>query len=130
MAADFSSRSRYAATACSSAAVVASDNGAVASAFIEKRVGDRIGLHIEVVVTDGSEPVGRGIGPYAAYRPPVLLILPVILLLVSLILYFLILQLPVEDRVEVYGFGEILRFGLNQGIELLDGCGQAVTHFH
>jgi len=26
-------------------------------------VGDKIGLHIEVVLTDGSQPIGRGIGP-------------------------------------------------------------------
>ncbi len=26
-------------------------------------VGDKIGLHIEVMLTDGSQPIGRGIGP-------------------------------------------------------------------
>lgn len=26
-------------------------------------VGDKMGLHIEVVLTDGSQPIGRGIGP-------------------------------------------------------------------
>jgi thymidine phosphorylase len=26
-------------------------------------VGDKIGLHIEVVLTDGSQPIGRGVGP-------------------------------------------------------------------
>ena len=26
-------------------------------------VGDRLGLHIEVVISDGSQPIGRGIGP-------------------------------------------------------------------
>ncbi|KPK40153.1 MAG: thymidine phosphorylase [Gammaproteobacteria bacterium SG8_47] len=31
-------------------------------------VGDRLGLHLEVVVTDGSQPVGRGIGPVLEAR--------------------------------------------------------------
>ncbi|QDU65233.1 thymidine phosphorylase family protein [Engelhardtia mirabilis] len=31
-------------------------------------VGDRLGLHIEVVMTDGSEPIGRGIGPVLEAR--------------------------------------------------------------
>lgn len=26
-------------------------------------IGDRVGLHLEVIITDGSQPVGRGIGP-------------------------------------------------------------------
>ena len=26
-------------------------------------VGDRLGLHVEVVISDGSQPIGRGIGP-------------------------------------------------------------------
>ena len=26
-------------------------------------VGDRLGIHLEVVITDGSQPIGRGIGP-------------------------------------------------------------------
>lgn len=26
-------------------------------------VGDRIGIHIEVIITDGRQPIGRGIGP-------------------------------------------------------------------
>jgi len=31
-------------------------------------VGDRIGLHIEVVITDGHQPIGRGIGPVLEAR--------------------------------------------------------------
>jgi thymidine phosphorylase len=31
-------------------------------------VGDRIGLHLEVVITDGHQPVGRGIGPVLEAR--------------------------------------------------------------
>ena len=31
-------------------------------------VGDRIGLHLEVVLTDGSQPIGRGIGPVLEAR--------------------------------------------------------------
>jgi thymidine phosphorylase len=31
-------------------------------------VGDRLGLHIEVVITDGRQPVGRGIGPVLEAR--------------------------------------------------------------
>jgi thymidine phosphorylase len=31
-------------------------------------VGDRLGLHLEVVITDGRQPVGRGIGPVLEIR--------------------------------------------------------------
>jgi thymidine phosphorylase len=31
-------------------------------------VGDRIGLHIEVMITDGHQPIGRGIGPVLEAR--------------------------------------------------------------
>ncbi|HFD79406.1 MAG TPA: thymidine phosphorylase, partial [Gammaproteobacteria bacterium] len=31
-------------------------------------VGDRIGLHLEVVITDGRQPIGRGIGPVLETR--------------------------------------------------------------
>jgi len=31
-------------------------------------VGDRVGLHLEVVITDGHQPVGRGIGPVLEAR--------------------------------------------------------------
>ncbi|HLF97862.1 MAG TPA: thymidine phosphorylase family protein [Methylococcaceae bacterium] len=31
-------------------------------------VGDRLGLHLEVVVTDGRQPIGRGIGPVLEAR--------------------------------------------------------------
>ena len=30
--------------------------------------GDRLGLHLEVIITDGSQPVGRGIGPVLEAR--------------------------------------------------------------
>lgn len=31
-------------------------------------VGDRLGIHLEVVLTDGSQPIGRGIGPVLESR--------------------------------------------------------------
>ncbi len=31
-------------------------------------VGDRVGIHVEVMITDGSEPIGRGIGPVLEAR--------------------------------------------------------------
>jgi len=31
-------------------------------------VGDQLGLHVEVVITDGSQPIGRGIGPVLEAR--------------------------------------------------------------
>ncbi len=31
-------------------------------------VGDRLGLHLEVVITDGRQPIGRGIGPVLEAR--------------------------------------------------------------
>jgi thymidine phosphorylase len=31
-------------------------------------IGDRMGLHLEVIITDGSQPVGRGIGPVLEAR--------------------------------------------------------------
>ena len=31
-------------------------------------VGDRIGIHLEVIITDGRQPVGRGIGPVLEAR--------------------------------------------------------------
>ena len=31
-------------------------------------IGDRIGLHLEVVISDGSQPIGRGIGPMLEAR--------------------------------------------------------------
>ena len=31
-------------------------------------VGDRIGIHLEVVITDGRQPIGRGIGPVLEAR--------------------------------------------------------------
>ncbi len=31
-------------------------------------IGDRMGIHLEVIITDGSQPVGRGIGPVLEAR--------------------------------------------------------------
>ncbi|HXH72962.1 MAG TPA: thymidine phosphorylase family protein [Mariprofundaceae bacterium] len=31
-------------------------------------VGDRIGIHVEVIITDGRQPIGRGIGPVLEAR--------------------------------------------------------------
>ena len=31
-------------------------------------VGDRLGLHLEVIITDGRQPIGRGIGPILEAR--------------------------------------------------------------
>lgn len=31
-------------------------------------IGDRMGLHLEVIITDGTQPVGRGIGPVLEAR--------------------------------------------------------------
>ena len=31
-------------------------------------VGDRLGLHLEVIITDGRQPIGRGIGPLLETR--------------------------------------------------------------
>jgi len=31
-------------------------------------VGDRMGLHVEVIITDGNQPIGRGIGPHFELR--------------------------------------------------------------
>ena len=31
-------------------------------------VGDNLGLHLEVLLTDGSQPIGRGIGPVLEAR--------------------------------------------------------------
>lgn len=31
-------------------------------------VGDRLGIHLEVIITDGSQPIGRGIGPVLEVR--------------------------------------------------------------
>ena len=31
-------------------------------------IGDRLGLHLEVVISDGSQPIGRGIGPILEAR--------------------------------------------------------------
>lgn len=31
-------------------------------------IGDRIGIHLEVIITDGAQPVGRGIGPVLESR--------------------------------------------------------------
>ena len=37
-------------------------------------VGDRVGLHLEVMITDGNQPVGRGIGPVLEARDVMLVL--------------------------------------------------------
>lgn len=44
-------------------AKVRSHNEALKLRKLFEYVGDNMGLHLEVVITDGSQPVGRGIGP-------------------------------------------------------------------
>jgi thymidine phosphorylase len=41
---------------------------AVALRKLFEFVGDRMGLHTEVIITDGSQPIGRGIGPFFELR--------------------------------------------------------------
>lgn len=41
---------------------------AVALRKLFEFVGDRMGLHTEIIITDGSQPVGRGIGPWFEVR--------------------------------------------------------------
>ncbi|RMG37230.1 MAG: thymidine phosphorylase family protein [Gammaproteobacteria bacterium] len=41
---------------------------AVALRKLFEFVGDRLGLHVEVIITDGSQPIGRGIGPWFEVR--------------------------------------------------------------
>lgn len=43
-------------------------NEALALRKLFEYVGDRLGLHLEVVITDGRQPVGRGIGPVLEMR--------------------------------------------------------------
>jgi thymidine phosphorylase len=43
-------------------------NQALALRKLFEYVGDRLGLHLEVVITDGRQPVGRGIGPVLEMR--------------------------------------------------------------
>ena len=49
-------------------AKIRSRNRALALRKLFEYVGDRLGLHLEVVLTDGSQPVGRGIGPVLEAR--------------------------------------------------------------
>jgi thymidine phosphorylase len=44
-------------------AKIRSASAAVRLRKLFEYVGDRLGLHIDVVITDGSQPIGRGIGP-------------------------------------------------------------------
>jgi thymidine phosphorylase len=44
-------------------AKVRSNEEALKLQYYFKAVGEAIGLHVEVIITDGSQPVGRGIGP-------------------------------------------------------------------
>lgn len=41
---------------------------AVALRKLFEYVGDRMGLHVEVIITDGRQPIGRGIGPWFEVR--------------------------------------------------------------
>jgi thymidine phosphorylase len=43
-------------------------SGALRLRKLFEYVGDRVGLHLESVITDGREPVGRGIGPVLEAR--------------------------------------------------------------
>ncbi len=43
-------------------------NDALALRKLFEYVGDRLGLHVQVVLTDGTQPVGRGIGPVLEAR--------------------------------------------------------------
>jgi len=38
-------------------------NQALQARKLFEYIGDRLGIHLEVIITDGSQPVGRGIGP-------------------------------------------------------------------
>lgn len=49
-------------------AKVRSPNEAMQLRKLFEYVGERMGLHLEVVITDGSQPVGRGIGPVLEAR--------------------------------------------------------------
>lgn len=44
-------------------AKIRSESAAVRLRKLFEYVGDRLGLHIDVVITDGAQPIGRGIGP-------------------------------------------------------------------
>lgn len=44
-------------------AKIRNHNDALKLRKIFEYVGDHMGLHLEVVITDGSQPVGRGVGP-------------------------------------------------------------------
>jgi len=49
-------------------AKVSSQNEALRLRKLFEFVGDRIGLHVEVIITDGLQPIGRGIGPVLEAR--------------------------------------------------------------
>lgn len=49
-------------------AKIRSRNRALALRKLFEYVGDHLGLHLEVVLTDGRQPVGRGIGPVLEAR--------------------------------------------------------------
>ena len=49
-------------------AKVRSMHGAQSLRKVFEYVGDHVGLHVEVVITDGREPIGRGIGPVLEAR--------------------------------------------------------------
>ena len=43
-------------------------NQALQARKLFEYIGDRLGIHLEVIITDGSQPVGRGIGPVLEAR--------------------------------------------------------------
>jgi thymidine phosphorylase len=49
-------------------AKIRSESAAVRLRKLFEFVGDRLGLHIDVMLTDGAQPIGRGIGPALEVR--------------------------------------------------------------
>ena len=49
-------------------AKVRSESDALRLRKLFEYVGDRVGLHLEVMITDGRQPIGRGIGPLLEAR--------------------------------------------------------------
>lgn len=49
-------------------AKIRNQRGALQLRKLFEYVGDRIGIHLEVMVTDGRQPIGRGIGPVLEAR--------------------------------------------------------------
>lgn len=49
-------------------AKIHTNQGALKLRKIFEYIGDKLGLHLEVVITDGSQPIGNGIGPVLEAR--------------------------------------------------------------